>query len=119
MAEEDAPLETRVYGTMQVLMSRYADGETLDPPDPRAVVAEQDALDAVLQVAAVIDEYTQSEAIPVHRGVHAGAMLMVVRDYLKPLPPGVGRDGRDRLTEDLQELVDALRQVRDDSGRHG
>src|SRR5664279_5099072 len=87
MAGSEAPLEQRVYGIMQFLLAHYANRRTPESPAPRGIVAEQDALDAVLQVAAVIDEYTQSGAIPVQRGVHAGAMLMVACDYIRPLPP--------------------------------
>jgi hypothetical protein len=119
MAGSEAPLEQRVYGIMQFLLAHYANRRTPESPAPRGIVAEQDALDAVLQVAAVIDEYTQSGAIPVQRGVHAGAMLMVACDYIRPLPPGISRDGTDRLTADLQELVNALRAVRNDRRSSG
>ncbi len=119
MADQDAPLELRVYGLMQTLMAHFANREAPDVPEQRGVVDLQDALDALLQVAAVLDEHTQSGELPGHRGVHAGAMLMVVRDYLRPLPPGIARGGGDRLTEDLQELVNALRDARVASGLHG
>ncbi len=102
MAGEDAPLELRVDGMMQMLMVHLANGETPAAPEPRDVVDVRDALDAVLQIAAVIDEHTQPGAIPRDRGVHAGAMFMVLRDYLRPLPVGLSRDDRDRLTEDPQ-----------------
>lgn len=115
----DAPTELRVYGAMQTLMRYYANKQAPPSTQSRDVVELQDALEAVLQVAAVIDEFTQAGAIPQERGVHAGAMLMVVRDFLRPLPPGIGGDGRDRLTEDLQELVDVLRDVRQTSGYAG
>ena len=59
MAGSEAPLEQRVYGIMQFLLAHYANRRTPESPAPRGIVAEQDALDAVLQVAAVIDEYTQ------------------------------------------------------------
>jgi hypothetical protein len=37
-------------------------------------------------------------------------MLMVVRDYIQPLPAVIEGD-RDRVTEDLEELVATLRQA--------
>lgn len=76
----------------------------------------EDALDAVLQLAAVIDSATQAGLIPVERGVHGAAMLMVVREYIKSLPEGIGEDGTDGVTPDLAELVKALRQVGGEAG---
>ncbi len=109
--EEQAPTPLRIYRMMQDLIRDYAAAEDTPAAEPRGVVELQDALDAVVQVAAMIDEYTQSGAIPAGRGVFAGAWLMVIRDYLRPLPPGVD-DGRDRLTEDLRKMVGALRSLR-------
>jgi len=117
--EQEAPLELRLYGMMQALMGAYANREEPPSVPVRSAVKEQDALDAVMQLAAVIDEFTQAGAIPPGRGVHAGAMLMVVRDYIKPLPPGLSADGRDQLTDDLHELVGVLRQAREDFGHQG
>ncbi|GAA4968763.1 hypothetical protein GCM10023225_08820 [Kineococcus glutinatus] len=117
--EQEAPLELRLYGMMQALMAAYANRETPPPIPERGAVEQQDALDAVMQLAAVIDEFTQAGGIPPERGVHAGAMLMVVRDYIKPLPPGLGADGRDRLTDDLHDLVAVLRQARQNFGHQG
>lgn len=105
---------------MQYIMAAYAQGVTPELPDPRNVVQEQDVLDAVLQIAAVIDEATQAGRIPLERGKHAASMLMVIRDYIKPLPRGLGADGvTDNFTRDLEEIVAALRQVRQESGHAG
>jgi hypothetical protein len=83
-------------------------------------VQSQDALDAVLQLAAVIDEATQAGRIDRERGKHAATMLMVIRDYIQPLPQGLAADGTtDNLTPDLEEIVAALRQARQDSGLAG
>lgn len=47
----------------------YANRATPDvPAEQRRVVGLQNALDAVAEVAAVFNEYTQSGAVPVHRG---------------------------------------------------
>lgn len=109
----DLSASQRLYGMMQFLMAHYAEAEEPTPANPRSVVELQDALDALLQVAFVIDEHIQAGQISPGRGVHAAAMLMLVRDYLQPLPEGVAEDGgRDLVAPDLQELVDALRQVR-------
>jgi hypothetical protein len=43
-------------------------------------------------------------------------MLMVIRDFIQPLPRGLAADGvTDNLTPDLQEIVAALRQAHRDS----
>lgn len=110
----------RLLGMMQHLMGCYANKQRPESAAPRGVVELQDALDAVLQVAAVIDEATQAGRIPAERGVHAASMLMIVRDYIQPLPPGIANDGvTDRATADLAELVGYLRQARDATGMQG
>jgi hypothetical protein len=112
------PVEVRVFGVMQYLLSQLASGAPLEVPEPRGVVELQDALDALLQVGGVLDRLTQAGAMPTSQGVHASAMLMVIREYLRPLPPEVV-NGTDRLTGDLQELVAALRVAREATGLHG
>jgi hypothetical protein len=79
-------------------------------PAPRNVVELQDALDAVMQLAAVIDEHAQAGNIPADRAKHAAAMLMVIRDYIQPLPVG-GDESHDQVAPDLAEIVDSLREV--------
>jgi hypothetical protein len=119
MSEPGTGAEQRLYGMMQLLMAHMAQQEPNEVSPWRGVVTEQDALDAILQVAAVIDQCAQSGQIPVAPGIHAGAMLMLIRDYIQPLPPGGGRHGRDPVTYDLEEMVAALREVRQFTGLHG
>ena len=120
MGTPAADIGQRLYGMMQYLMAAYAQQVPSEVPPPRNVVQLQDALDAALQLAAVIDEATQAGRIPVDRGKHAATMLMVVRDFIKPLPRGLTADGvTDHLTSDLEEIVAALRQAREDSGLAG
>lgn len=88
----DVGAERRMYGMMQHLMIRYAHGQRSESSEPRGIVTLQDALDAVLQVSAVIDEATQASRIRPDRGAHAAAMLMVARDFIQPLPPGMADD---------------------------
>jgi hypothetical protein len=108
--------ERRLHGMMHRLLAHRAQRM---PPD-RGVVSRQDALDAVMQVAAVIDEQTQAGGIPPGRGVHAAAMLMLIRDHLQPLPRGlITPGGPDMVTPDLQELTQELRRTRAASGMHG
>lgn len=120
MSTPPADLGQRLYGMMQYLMAAYAHQVTPEVPAPRNVVELQDALDAVLQLAAVIDEATQAGHIEPDRGKHAATMLMVIRDFIQPLPRGLAADGvTDHLTPDLEEIVAALRQAQQDSGFAG
>jgi hypothetical protein len=120
MSGSPADLGMRLYGMMQYLMAASAQGVAPEVPVPRDVVKLQDALDAILQLAAVIDEATQAGRLDRERGKHAATMLMAIRDYIKPLPQGPAADGvTDNLTPDLEEIVAALRQARQDSGLSG
>jgi hypothetical protein len=120
MTQPDVGAERRLYGMMQHLMAGMASQKPLEVPPERGVVTLQDALDAVMQAAAVIDEETQAGRIPVERGIHVAAMLMVIRDYIQSLPPGLAEEGGpDLVTPDLEELVTALRLARRSSGLHG
>ena len=115
-----AGADQRLYGMMQHLMAAYAQQQAPERPDPRGVVELQDALDAVIQLAAVLDEETQAGRIPAIRAQHAAAMLMLVREYIQPLPRGLDADGvTDNLTSDLGGMVMALREARRATGHQG
>lgn len=65
-----------------------------DPPPAganRGIVDLQDALDAVVHVGAVIDEEAQAGAIPPERARFVAALLVVIREYLRPLPANARR----------------------------
>ena len=111
--------QQRLYRVMQLLMARMAQQVPNEVPPWRGVVTQQDALDAVLQVGAVIDQATQAGQIPAGAGIHAAGMLMLVREYVQPLPPGAEANGPDPVTPDLQELSAALRTVREGTGMRG
>jgi hypothetical protein len=119
MSQPDVGAERRLYGLMQVLLARMAQQVPNEVPPWRGVVTQQDALDAVLQVAAVIDQISQSGQFPAEAGIHAAAMLMLIREYVQPLPHGAEPNGRDPVTPDLQELSEALRTVRESTGLSG
>jgi len=75
---------------------------------------------AKLQLAAVIDEAIQAGRIPLARGQHAAAMLMLLREYIQPLPHGLDADGvTDNLITDLGAMVMALREARQATGYKG
>lgn len=118
--EPDVGAERLLFGMMQRLMIIAAQGGFPVAAPARGVVTHDDALDAILQLAAVIDEATQAGRIPPERGVHAAAMLMLVRDYIQPLPSVLTDDGAaDRVTPDLAELVTMLRQEGEAAGIQG
>jgi hypothetical protein len=119
MTQPDVGPERRLYGMMQHLMTVAAHGEVPEAGPNRFIVTGDDAVDAVLMLAAVIDEATQSGRIPVERGLHAAAMLMLIRDYVRPLPAGIVESGTDGVAPDLAELVRNLRQMGSSEGFQG
>lgn len=114
-----ADVEQPALGMMQMLMHIATEKRKPEAAPPRNVVELQDALDAVLQVAAVLDEGIESGRIPPARGCHGAAMLMVIRDFLYPCPPGYDATGHDGFTADLVEFVTALRGAREQTGVFG
>ena len=120
MTQPNMGAERRLHGMMHRLLAHMAQRVPPEVPPDRGVVSRQDALDAVMHVATVIDEQTQAGGIPPTRGVHAAAMLMLIRDHLQPLPRGfIAPGGPDMVTPDLQELAELLRRARAASGMHG
>jgi hypothetical protein len=110
---EPVSADERLYATMRRLLVVYAHRQASEIPGPRDIVQRQDALDAVIQLAAVVDKAVQAGAIPVARGMHAAPMLMVLREFVQPLPPDWDGDGcADYLNDDLAMMVTALREAR-------
>jgi len=105
---------------MRSLLIGYADRQTYEIPGPRDLVKHQDALDAVIQVAAVVSEAVDNGAIDFDRGMHAASMLMVVREFVQPLPPVWDWDRcTDYLEDNLAMMVTALREARQATGQKG
>jgi hypothetical protein len=119
MTQPDVGPEMRRYGMMQHLLTVAAQGRLPESAPDRHVVTRDDALDASLQHAAVIDEATQAGRWPAEQGVHGAAMLMIIREYIKSLPPGPMPDGTDGAADDLTELVKLIRQQHGESGVQG
>jgi hypothetical protein len=119
MSQPDITASRRLFGMMQHLMVIAAQQGQPDAPAPRNVVTREDARDAILQVAAVIDEAVQDGRISPGRGVHGAAMLMLIRDFVQPLPAAPDDNGADRVTPDLVEMLKELRQAGGETGIQG
>lgn len=119
------PRDDRLYGMMQALMAGAAQNDPAPAPEePRGIVTEPDAADAVLALSAVIDAHVQSGAVSQQAGAHMAAMLMTIRDHIRPLPIGLvdrddGNGEHDGVSEDLQGVVDGLRTAGADLGIRG
>ncbi|MDI2126937.1 hypothetical protein [Yinghuangia seranimata] len=104
------PAQKRLYGMMQTLMVYRAQGATPPPGAPRNVVSQQDALEAVLLIAEHVDALTQSGRIHVADGGTLASMLMLVRDYIEPLPHGADEYSEaDGVKPDLEATIEVLR----------
>jgi hypothetical protein len=120
MTQPDVDPERRLYGMMRQLLTLAANECRPEVPPARGVITRDDALDAVLQFAAVIDEATQAGRILIERGVHGAAMLMLIREYIQPLPALPGDDGvTDKVTPEFTELARLLRRLGGESGVQG
>ena len=105
------PLDGRLYGACQQLVVAFLHGTERPSASPRDVVQEQDAVDAVVMVLAIIQEQMQAARIRPEVGTRMAALLMLVRDFVRPLPAGTTA-GYDLLTADLAEMVEVVRLIR-------
>lgn len=106
-------IPTRALGMMQHLAGAFANGEHPTGPE-RGIVDRDAALDAVMQLFAAIDEPLQAGTLDLNRGLHAMSMLMMVREYIAPLPDPPGDEAL--FHQDLTKLVGALRTAREQDG---
>ena len=123
MTSPQVDVQTRLYGMMQYLMSCAANQVVPRVAEPRGVVSKEDALNAVLQLAASIDAPAQAGSIPAQQGKWQASLLMVLHDYIQPLPAGMGQDAdggqSDHATADLREIVQAMHTGSQETGIHG
>jgi hypothetical protein len=103
------PLDQRLYGAGQQLLLARSRGADEQPAADRNLVSEQDAVDAVLLLLASIEEQLRAGRIAPESATRMGALLLLVRDYVRPLPPGIAEDGTDLLSKDIAELVEVVR----------
>jgi hypothetical protein len=104
MADTDE-ISARALGLMEALAGAYADGKVPQGPD-RGIVGRRTAMDAVMQVFAVVHEQLEAEEIPEDIGLHVISMLMLLREYVLSLPDPP--DDGEVLSDDLASLVRML-----------
>ena len=79
----------------------------------RNIVTEEDALEAILYLAMTLDEAMNEGELSPGRLENAAAHLMVVREFIRPLPDVDEPElGQVPVGLDLNTLVQALRQAR-------
>jgi len=101
----------RPWNLMIKIMSTYAQGFGPIPlGDARGIIERQDALDAIAQLAALVDETYNAGLISRDKASFGMLLLMVLQEYVSPLPDA--GDSEANLRADLTEAVDALRAAR-------
>ena len=100
-----AEISERALELMQALAEAYADGDVPEGPS-RGIVGRRTAMDAVMQVYAILEEQLADERVPDEVGLHGMAMLMLIREYVFPLPDPPGDEAL--LRSDLADLTRML-----------
>ncbi len=101
-------ISERALELMQALAAAYADGDVPEGPS-RGIVGRRTAMDAVMQIYAVLEELLVDERIEDEVGLHAMSMLMLLREYVLALPDPPGDE--ERLRSDLTDLTRMLDQA--------
>lgn len=105
----------RALGMWQALLGHHAEGLNPESGTQRGIVQQQDATEALLQTALVIDALLQGESLEQAQLLHAMHMLMAARDYVQPLLTSpVGSE--DTLRSDLALAVEVIRAGRQEVG---
>jgi hypothetical protein len=89
---------------MQALAGARAEG-LLPEGAQRDIVSQRAALEALMQVFAIVDQWYESKLLPAGKALHIMLMLVAAREYICPLPDPPG--ATDLLESDLRE-IDAL-----------
>ena len=105
------PLYEQGHFVMQAMMGARAEG--LHPVgSERGIIDRETALEAVLQIAAITDEWMQSGLLPKGKALHIMLMLMAIRERIAPLPDA--GDGENDLRADLEKIASVLREATED-----
>ena len=100
-----AEISERALELMQALAVAYADGDVPEGKS-RGIVGRRTAMDAVMQIYAILEEQLVAERISDEVGLHGVAMLMLIREYVLALPEPP--DDAGRLSSDLSDLTRML-----------
>lgn len=123
MAESsyDENIGPRAAARWENLARWFANREDPPAPQPRGVVSEEDACHALLQAAMAVEAALTQRGGQVDGALagHIMAMLMVARDFVRPLPIDEQPDRLDAVTVDLQRLVDIMRTALLDADEFG
>lgn len=106
--EEEARYR-RAHLMMQVLAAEAASEEELEQGPDRNIVTRHAAIEAILQIFAVVDQWMEAGILPEEKGLHVMLMLMGLREFVSPLPVP-GNDDR-RLSDDLRTLEELLQEA--------
>ena len=102
---DTAEISERALELMQALAAAYAEGDVPEGPS-RGIVGRRTAMDAVMQIYALLEEQLVAEQIPDDVGLHGIAMLMLLREYVLALPDPPGDE--ELLRRDLTDLTRML-----------
>lgn len=101
----DSQTGERAYRTMQELATQFANGQ-LEVGEGTDAVTKRDALDALVQVFAVLDQPLAGNELTLQMVMNAMAFLVTLWDHIATAPT----DGDGTLTRDeIAELVEELR----------
>lgn len=102
----------RLYGLMQGMLADAVGPQALASAPPRGIVTEEDVRRAAAALAGFIDDLPRQGIQPAQVEM-MGALLLVIREYIKPLPvgesQGPGGQTTDGVTRDLVEIVNSIR----------
>ena len=93
---------------MQRLASAYIRGENIGRGPDRGLINEDDAVNALMQTFAVIDQQLQENEMPPDKALHAMQMLMVIHEFIRPIPGSPGDE--ELFNADLAETAALLRE---------
>ncbi len=104
MADPEA-ISERALELMQAMAAAYSAGDVPEGPN-RGIVGRRTAMDAVMQIYAILEEQLADEQISDEVGLHGVAMLMLIREYVLSLPDPPGDEAQ--LASDLRDLTRML-----------
>ena len=104
----DAGSQLRLYGMLEHLLRDQTRSSTPQARErSEVIVTKSDALYALVALAGAIDEPAQRGALTGDEAAHAGALVMVVREYIEALPSAGALE--DLLSDDLRDVVASIR----------